>query len=134
MLSTSLLRLGALAVLIAPTFGQSVTCISSGVTGDCSAFTTTFCSSSISVLWAQIAIGNSISACFATGVENLKCDLTAINTRDNGDTSPPSIPNCESLLSTVAAECPMGGSGVVAGEYTFTADPNSGVCHGPLGD
>ncbi|KAJ7748925.1 hypothetical protein B0H16DRAFT_897566 [Mycena metata] len=133
MLSTSLLRLGALAVLIAPTFGQSqsVTCTSAGVTGDCSAFTTTFCSSFDQ---RSIAIGNSISACFATGVENLKCDLTAINTRDNGDTEPPNIQNCQALLSTVAAECAMGGSGVVAGGYTFTADPNSGVCHAPLGD
>ncbi|KAJ7227554.1 hypothetical protein C8J57DRAFT_1389052 [Mycena rebaudengoi] len=129
MLSTSLLRLAALMLLIMPTFGQNVTCIPTGVTGDCSAFTTTFCSSFDR---RTIQIGNSISACFTTHVANLKCDLTAVNTFTAA--TAPNIANCEAILSIVAAQCPMGGSGRFPGGYTFTADPNSGVCQPPCGD
>ncbi|KAF8170456.1 hypothetical protein K438DRAFT_1982617 [Mycena galopus ATCC 62051] len=129
MLSTSLLRLTALALLTAPSFGQNITCNPTGVTGDCSAYTTTFCSSFDQ---RTIAIGNSISACFATPVTNFKCDLTAVNTFTAAQA--PDVANCETILATVAAECPMGGSGHVPGGYTFTADPNSGVCQPPCGN
>ncbi|KAJ7815924.1 hypothetical protein B0H13DRAFT_2380736 [Mycena leptocephala] len=129
MLSTSLLRLAALALLIAPTFEQNVTCIPAGVIGDCGAFTTTFCSAFDQ---RTIAIGNSISACFATHVTDLKCDLTAVNT--GAAAAAPSVANCEAILSIVAAECPMGGLGQFPGGYTFTADPNNGVCQPPCGD
>ncbi|KAJ7199202.1 hypothetical protein GGX14DRAFT_572961 [Mycena pura] len=98
------LHLAALALLFAPTFGQfNVTCIPSGTTGNCGTFTTQFCSSFDQHI---IQVGNSISACFATGVTNLKCDLTVVNT-DGVVTGPPSVGNCETILSTVAAECPM---------------------------
>ncbi|KAJ6506273.1 hypothetical protein C8R47DRAFT_1101729, partial [Mycena vitilis] len=128
MLSNSLLRLASLVLLVAPTFGQNVTCIPTGVFGDCSAFTATFCSSFDQ---RTIAIGDSISACFATHVTNLKCDLTAVNTFTVA--TPPSVANCEAVLSVVADECQMGGSGQFPGGYTFTADPNSGVCQPPCG-
>ncbi|KAJ7215567.1 hypothetical protein GGX14DRAFT_443109 [Mycena pura] len=129
MLSTSLRRLAALALLIASTFGQNITCIPSGTTGNCGAFTTKFCSSFDQ---RTIAVGDSISACFATGVDNLKCDLTAVNTFPMA--ALPGISSCETILSTVAADCPMGGSGQFPGGYTFVADPNSGVCQPPCGD
>ncbi|KAJ6487033.1 hypothetical protein C8R45DRAFT_996765 [Mycena sanguinolenta] len=129
MLSPSLLRLAALVLLIVPTLGQNVTCIPTGVTGNCSAFATTFCSSFDQ---RTIAIGNSISACFATHVTDLKCDFTAVNTFTAA--TAPDIANCETILSIVAADCPMGGSGQFPGGYTFTADPNSGVCQPPSGN
>ncbi|KAJ7220203.1 hypothetical protein GGX14DRAFT_433782 [Mycena pura] len=129
MLSISLRRLAALALLIAPTFGQNITCIPSGTTGNCGAFTTTFCSSFVQ---RTIAVGNSNSACFATGVDDLKCDLTAVNTFSSA--SPPDAAHCETILSAVAAECPMGGSGQFPGGFTFVADPNCGVCQPPCGN
>ncbi|KAJ7761717.1 hypothetical protein B0H16DRAFT_1530365 [Mycena metata] len=129
MLSTSLLRVATLVLLIVPTFGQNITCIPTGVTGDCSAFTKTFCGAFDQ---RAVAIGNSISACFATHVNDLKCDLTAVNTFTSA--TAPNVANCEDILSIVAAECPMGGSGQFPGGYTFTADPNSGVCEPTCGN
>ncbi|KAJ6584182.1 hypothetical protein B0H10DRAFT_1959345 [Mycena sp. CBHHK59/15] len=119
------LTLTALALLITPSLGQlSTVCNDAGTTGSCASFITTFCTSIASEV---IAPGDAASRCFTASTANLKCDFTAVNTltvKNSIDVS-----HCESALTSVGAQCPMGGFGQFSGAtFQFFGDPNTGVC------
>ncbi|KAF8177380.1 hypothetical protein K438DRAFT_1978668 [Mycena galopus ATCC 62051] len=122
-----LMHLATLALLIIPTSGQeglNFTCNPAGVPGDCSAFTTTFCSSVANDLIAQ---GDTSARCFTTSTKNLKCDFTAINTVPGNNI--PTALNCETVLASVSVACPMGGNAqLTGGDFIYFIDPNTGVC------
>ncbi|KAJ6489107.1 hypothetical protein C8R45DRAFT_993625 [Mycena sanguinolenta] len=122
----SLLSAVVLSV-ITPSLGQSVSlsCITSGTTGDCSDFIAPFCQSIQGTTIGQL---NTISQCF-NRANGTRCDLFALN--QNTALAPPQAA-CTTALQTVSAVCGEGGQAVVAGTtFQFTLDPNLGECAPP---
>ncbi|KAE9385995.1 hypothetical protein BT96DRAFT_949447 [Gymnopus androsaceus JB14] len=116
------------STIITPVLGSAAnvtSCFDTGVAGasGCSGFINAFCTFSNTV-----APLNSFSGCFnaASGL-GYKCDFTAWNLL--GTTSAtPSVAACESTFAAIISDCPMGGEGNAAGDFTYTIDPNEGSC------
>ncbi|KAF7362844.1 Y3 protein [Mycena venus] len=123
----SLLSAVVLSMVVRPSLGQSVSlsCITTGTSGDCSDFISSFCSSIQGTTIGQL---NTISQCF-NRANGTRCDLFALN--QNTALAPPQAA-CLTALQTVSAVCGQGGQAVVAGTtFQFTLDPNLGECAPP---
>ncbi|KAJ7110403.1 hypothetical protein C8R44DRAFT_260205 [Mycena epipterygia] len=130
---SSLLRFVTLALVVTPSLTQmSTQCFTSGTVGDCSAFIAKFCGN---IATLSIDAGDARSQCFNTPGQTFRCDLSAVNRV--ATTEIPSEANCQTVLSTVTAQCSMGGDGinnVPTSGFIFGIDPNNGTCGLPCGD
>ncbi|KAJ7500899.1 hypothetical protein B0H11DRAFT_769724 [Mycena galericulata] len=126
-----LLRLVALAVIVAPGLGQlSSACFEQGTVGDCSSFVAQFCANAGK---NSVNPSDTMAQCFNTPDKSFKCDLAVVNTLSVVNS--PDVANCESALTAISQDCPMGGDGIFSGgTFLFSIDPNNGTCGLPCGD
>ncbi|KAJ7664671.1 hypothetical protein DFH06DRAFT_326481 [Mycena polygramma] len=127
----SLLLLTTLAATLAPALGQlSSACFTGGTVGDCSPFIIQFCTN---VAQNKISGSDTMSQCFNTPGGLFRCDFTTINTLSLVES--PDATNCQTALTTISENCPMGGDGMFDGRvFQFVIDPNEGSCGLPCGD
>ncbi|KAJ7597664.1 hypothetical protein C8J56DRAFT_1041849 [Mycena floridula] len=122
----------SLVVIAMAAGGLNTNCYTSGISGDCSPYIKTFCSS-IGFANTKVAAFDTASRCFNTNT-GTKCDFTAWNVNP-GPLTQPSLANCEAALTSVASTCPKGGSGMFSkATFQFSLDPNTGRCGPPAGN
>ncbi|XP_006460564.1 hypothetical protein AGABI2DRAFT_135726 [Agaricus bisporus var. bisporus H97] len=119
------------STLIAVAAAQdSLTCFqgtptTAGPATDCTPFVDEFCDS---IELINVRVNDSITRCFELPNENV-CDLRAYNGFLSDAT--PSAANCKTVMTSVIANCELGGFGqVFPTGYTFTVDVNHAGCSG----
>ncbi|KAF8191942.1 hypothetical protein K438DRAFT_1970309 [Mycena galopus ATCC 62051] len=124
------LTLVATLAIYASTIGaETVTfsCNSGGLVGNCGAFITDFCTQMGLTTFSPTESGN---RCYNLDVSaGSKCALTAffsgpISSAPGGF----NVVNCENTLRNITENCPSGGSGNAGGGFSWSIDPNDGLC------
>ncbi|KAJ7876501.1 hypothetical protein B0H14DRAFT_3859184, partial [Mycena olivaceomarginata] len=136
MFGKHLTLLAMLAISASTIGGQSVTfsCNSEGLVGDCGAFITSFCTQMNLMTFSSTESGE---RCYDLDVSagskcesSSPCSLTAFYSGPvSSSAGSPNVVNCENTLRNITDNCPRGGSGTAGGVFSWSIDPNVGLCN-----